>query len=349
MPPSAVDLPGSATLGGGALRAPHFRLLRPSTSHALRIAARGADPWVVRHQGVWYYTHTSPGGSQIEIFMGGSLDDLGQTKPTVLFTPNRDAAAARKNMWAPEFHQLNGRWYVYFAADNGRNANHRMFVLESKDGIRGPYNFLGPVTAPGHDRWAIDGTVLTLNGSHYFIWSGWPGKKNCLQNLYIARMKSPRELIGEPVCISTPDHPWEAWINEGPTVLVRDNRVFVVYSAERSWTDSYCLGLLSLPPGEDPLNPRAWRKSPEPVFQSVTTGPAPVYAPGHCCFVNDPEEDVDWIVYHVAVEKGSGWKRETRAQRFSWGADGLPNFGSPLSLQDQTVGESIRILNPDAI
>ena len=42
-------------------------------------------------------------------------------------------------LWAPEIHSIDGRWYIYFAASDGNNANHRVFVLVSdrQDPFRG--------------------------------------------------------------------------------------------------------------------------------------------------------------------------------------------------------------------
>ena len=36
-----------------------------------------------------------------------------------------------KDIWAPEIHFLQNKWYIYFAADDGDNKNHRIYVLEN--------------------------------------------------------------------------------------------------------------------------------------------------------------------------------------------------------------------------
>jgi GH43 family beta-xylosidase len=42
----------------------------------------------------------------------------------------------------------------------------------------------------------------------------------------------------------------------------------------------------------------------------------------------------DWIVYHGQDKLGIHVsRRTTRAQKFTWNADGTPNFGMPLSLE----------------
>ena len=80
--------------------------------------------------------------------------------------------------------------------------------------------------------------LQATNGSLYFIWSGWPGKTDGLQNLYIAPMSNPWTLSGPRVLLSTPDLPWESWIQEGPVALQRGGKAFVIYAANLSWTDN---------------------------------------------------------------------------------------------------------------
>lgn len=62
------------------------------------------------------------------------------------------------------------------AASDGYSSNHRMFVLKStSDNPRAPYEMVGQITDPTN-KWAIDGTVMELNGELYFPWSGWEGR-----------------------------------------------------------------------------------------------------------------------------------------------------------------------------
>ena len=122
------------------------------------------------------------------------------------------------NVWAPELHLIDGRWFIYYAADDGENANHRMWVIEAEGSDpRGNYACRGQLETGG---WAIDGTVLTLDHSRkYFIWSGWPGKKDGQQNIYIAPMSDPTRICGERVLIAEPQQNWERIempICEGP-------------------------------------------------------------------------------------------------------------------------------------
>jgi GH43 family beta-xylosidase len=296
------------------------------------ILAAGGDPWLLRHRGYYYYTQTT--WNDISIWRSSSLSGLGAATRVVVWRP-RPGQRNSRNIWAPELHFAAGRFYIYYAADDGRNENHRMYVLRSAgEDPLGPYTEIGQIGDPS-DRWAIDGTVLVVAGNRYFVWSGWEGTVDGQQNLYIARMATPWSIAGERVLISSPCHDWE-WqagcgprVNEGPQVLSRHGRVFIIYSADQSWTDNYKLGLLQLV-GSDPMDPAAWRKLPEPVFQSHVDEGGAVYGPGHCSFITSPDGTQDWIVYHAARRSGAGWDRDIRAQPFGWTAEGFPDFGVPV-------------------
>jgi GH43 family beta-xylosidase len=175
--------------------------------------------------------------------------------------------------------------------------------------------------------------VLTdVFGNHTFVWSGWPAGSKDRQNLYMARMKSPLELSGPRVLLAEPDSPWECRgmaICEGPQVLQRGSRTFIVYSASGSWTQNYCLGLL-VHEGGDFLDRASWRKV-GPVFQKN----AHACGVGHCCFVTTPDGAEDWVVYHAKKSRKQGWSdREVRAQPFAWSNDGTPYFGNPLPCEE---------------
>ena len=93
------------------------------------VATWGADPWVTYRQGFYYYSRT--GGNKIWVSKAARLQDVLQQTGTLIWEPP-DFQPYSKELWAAELHFVDGHWYVYFAADNGKNANHRMYVLESE-------------------------------------------------------------------------------------------------------------------------------------------------------------------------------------------------------------------------
>ena len=305
----------------------------------------GADPWSIYKDGYYYYTNSTQ--HNLTIWKTKNLADLKSAEKKVVFTPPRGTMYSSE-LWAPEIHFINNKWYMYFAADDGDNNNHRMYVIEnsSKDPMKGNWVFKGKV-GDDTNKWAIDGSVFTYQNQLYMIWAGWEGDINQKQEIFIAKMKNPWTISGKRHKISSPQFEWEKHgdldnpgnpphvdVNEGPQILINKDKVFLIYSASGCWTDFYALGMLSLQ-GKDLLDVNSWVKSDKPVFkQSPENG---VYAPGHNSFFKSPDGTEDWILYHAnsAPGQGCGGFRSPRAQKFTWNADGTPNFGFPVKTSEE--------------
>lgn len=301
----------------------------------------GADPWVIFKDGYYYYTNSS--GNKLVLWKTKNITDLVHAVRKVIWVPPAGTAYS-KELWAPELHYLQHKWYMYFAADDGDNNHHRLYVVENSSGdpLQGAWVFKGKL-ADDSDKWAIDASVFEHKGKLYLIWAGWEGDTNGEQNIYMAQMKNPYTIASKRVKISSPSYPWERHgdlhdtinpphvnVNEGPEMLKHGDKLFLIYSASGCWTDYYALGMLSANKNSDLLNPVSWKKSPEPVFkQSPENG---VYATGHNSFFKSPDGRQDWILYHANAEPGMGCgnNRSPRAQQFTWRDDGTPDFSVPV-------------------
>jgi len=304
----------------------------PPSNTFLNPLQTGADPWVIKKDSFYYYTQTL--GNRIAIWKTKRMSKLSAATITTVFTPVAGNANAA-NIWAPELHFLNGKWYIYYTAGSGPDSTQRTWVLENSnaDPTTGIWTDRGRIYANDSDFWAIDGSVLEHKGSFYFIWSGRPVASVQNQNLYIAKMSNPYTLQTPSVMISRPELNWETNggpVNEGPEALIKDGKTFVIYSASGCWTDDYALGMLTLKDNGDPLNAADWTKNPQPVFSKRPENNA--YGPGHNGFFKSPDGSEDWIIYHANSNSNEGCsdKRNIRIQKFSWNANGTPNFGSPV-------------------
>lgn len=296
----------------------------------------GADPWVVRDPNedryLWCF---SEGNRAISICTSPRLTSLGE-KHIVWKAPEQGTYS--REIWAPELHFLDGRWHIYFAASDGKNENHRAYVLVSEDADPlSEYTLHGPLETgdnAGDPIWAIDMTVLQHEGQRYAIWSGWDEPGSDRQFLYAARMKSPTEIIPPRTRIcSNNDFSWEftenagkgRGLNEGPQVLKSEKKTFVIYSCAASWLPTYKLGRLELT-GADPLDPNAWRKHNRPVFSSTEE----TFGVGHSCFVRSPDGSQLWHVYHAKRDREPGWRRSIFVQPMEIGEQGYPKFFRPI-------------------
>ncbi len=291
------------------------------------IKRNGPDPWMQYHNG-YYYLATTTWNSTITMRRSRTLAGLSTASDQVIFNLTRPNGCC--NMWAPEFHLLNGRWYLYYVAGQNVqdfNPTQRLHVLESSGSDpMGPYSFKADLG----NTWELDPSILQHNGKLYLLGSATDGT----QSLTITPLSNPYTISGARRTISQPTLSWERQthpVNEGGEPLYHNGRTMIVYSASACWGPDYKLGLLTLT-GSDPLNRAHWTKSPNPVFQrSDANG---VYAPGHNGFFKSPDGTEDWIVYHAndSASGGCDMNRSTRAQKFTWNADGTPNFGTPVRL-----------------
>ena len=305
----------------------------------------GADPAVTARDGFYYYTQTT--GTNLTLWKTRDLTDLAHAEKKVVWTPPSDGPYS-KEIWAPELHFLDGKWYLYFAADAGANETHRVWVLEnaSPDPLQGEWTMKGKLADPS-DKWAIDPSVFTVGKKSYALWAGWPGDTNGVQQIFIARLKNPWTIKGKRTALSTPEYVWEKVgdldtgaqgvipiphvdVNEGPEILQHGDRIFLVYSASGCWTNYYELGMLTASASSNLTKASSWAKSPVAVFRESPE--AGVFAPGHNTFFQSPDGKEDWLLYHANAASGLGCgnQRSPRAQRITWRPDGTPDFGRPI-------------------
>ncbi|WP_439571947.1 glycoside hydrolase family 43 protein [Sphingomonas sp.] len=290
----------------------------------------GPDPWVVSHQGVYYYTHTMR--DRIALWRTSDITDLANAEQKVVWTPPAEGPNAHL-IWAPELHRMDGKWFIYYSATASgfKDDEHRaVFVLEnaSPDPLVGEWIDRGRVNT----RYAgIDGTIFQHRGETYFAYSPYIG---AVSGIAIAKMANPWTLKGEEAVIALPDKPWEDQggrrILEGPEFLAGPSgRVFMTYSAGACWSDNYSLGLLEARADADLLSRDSWTKHPNPVLSSANG----VYATGHNGFFRSPDGKEQWIIYHAnpAADMGCTLKRAPHVGRVTWTPSGEPRFPAPSS------------------
>lgn len=297
-----------------------------------------ADPWVYRHtDGYYYFTASVPEYDRIEIRRSRTIQGLSGAKPVIAWT-KPESGPLSANIWAPEIHFIEGKWYIYFAAARTTETNeglfdHRMYVLENESAnpLDGAWVEKGQIRT----RWesfALDATTFEHRGVRYLVWA----QKDPLipgnSNLYISEMSNPWTLQGEQVMITTPEYDWEIIgfkVNEGAAVLKRDGRIFISYSA--SATDyNYCMGLLAASEEADLLDPASWNKSATPVLG--TDEELGLYGPGHNSFTKSEDGTKDILVFHARTYKDIQGdplydpNRHMFVRTLQWKEDGMPDF-----------------------
>ncbi len=299
----------------------------------IKSGAAAADPYMTLHNG-WYYLSFTTGGS-VDVWASRSMVDWSNARKKTLWRKPETGAMSR-DIWAPEIHFLDGKWYAYFTATDDAPNNdprRRTYVLESDgDDIFGSYTVRGQIKATDADEYAIDGSIFNYKDKRYFIWSGREDSARGPQRIYIAPMSNPWTISGPRVELSKPDYDWEkhGWeVNEGPTILSYGGRNWLIYSASGAATPFYALGQLELK-GDDPLIAANWEKSKEPVFKMNDDPQGGAYTVGHGSFVSSPDGTEIWNIYHGKDIRENNWNERTmRADPVRWRLNGEPYFGTP--------------------
>lgn len=307
------------------------------------VVVQRADPFIYKHtDGYYYFTASVPEYDRIELRRAKTIQDLGDAEAITVWKKH-DSGEMSELIWAPEIHFLHGAWYIYFAAApdkkvTGITFNHHMYVLENteENPFSGCWQEKG-VIETGWDSFSLDATVFENENKLYYIWAqeDQAVSKESHSNIYIAEMKNPWTLKTRATLLTQPEYDWERklfWVNEGPSVLRKNGRLFLTYSASAT-DESYCVGMLTANENSDLLSIASWEKSEKPVFK--TSYENHQYGPGHNSFTVSEDGTTDLIVYHarnyteIQGDPLYDPNRHTRVQTIFWNEDGTPNFGIP--------------------
>ncbi|CAJ0546494.1 Ff.00g011210.m01.CDS01 [Fusarium sp. VM40] len=295
-----------------------------------------ADPHILKHTDGWYYfTASVPEYDRIILRRSETIQGLADAREVTIW--NRESSKAGIGyVWAPEIHHIDGKWYIYFALGRKSDFDIRMFVLEGAgdDALTALWVEKSWIETDW-DTFSLDATTFEVNNIRYLSWAqAEPDLEGT--SLMLAPMENPWTLKLPAVVISRPELAWERVghnVNEGPYALIRNNKVWLTFSA--SATDhNYVMGLLSADVDAELMNPDVWSKTEEPVFMSNTN--TSQYGPGHNCFTTSEDGLSDIMIYHsrqyrnISGEPLNNPDRHARVQKLYWNPDGTPAFGIPV-------------------
>lgn len=303
------------------------------------LALQRADPYLCKYEGKYYFTATCPEYDKIEIRCADTVNGVA-TAPAKTIWVKHESGEMASHIWAPELHKIMGKWVIYFAAGE----------IPDVWNIR-PYTLICTGDDPMTDEWveggifqaaegdpysftdfSLDMTVFEQNGAWFAIWAQKVGMVNGVSNLYIAQLESPTKLKTVQVLLTTPDYDWERdggfWVNEGPSVLKHDGKIYVTFSASATGA-CYCMGLLRADENADLLDPRSWAKDRYPVLKTIEE--LKVYGPGHNCFVEGDDGETLCMLHFRNYEKITGdplddHNRHAHVMKVTFGEDGAPVF-----------------------
>ncbi|WP_370478470.1 glycoside hydrolase family 43 protein [Tamlana flava] len=298
------------------------------------LAEERADPWVHKSDdGTYYLIATVPEYDKIVLRKSETINGLKDAEEKVIWTKHEKGVMGH-HIWAPELHNIDGTWYIYFAAGEAENIwNIRMWVLSntSKNPMKGKWKEEGQIKT-SIESFSLDATTFEHHDKRYLIWAQNVRGGAHGTGLVLSEMESPTKLKGSEVVITEPELSWERMkynVNEGPAVIKHGGKIFVSYSASAT-NHNYCLGLLWIDENADLLDINNWHKSPGPVF--YTNEDLKRYGPGHNSFTTSKDGKTDVMIYHARDYKEikghelSDPNRATRARVLKWTESGFPDF-----------------------
>jgi GH43 family beta-xylosidase len=302
------------------------------------------DPWVTYVNGFYYTSFTAYGcpGEHICVKAASTLTGLDSAPINDVWSaPSDPNAPNHAEVWAPEIHYLSGNWYIYYAADNGDNNNHRIFVLQAINPANPTGSYAEANTRLAHGQlygslglWEIDPDVFTAaDGNLYVTFSCTNGTTATQpQRICIASMSDPLTMSSVAVYLSTPDQPWERrstanGIQEGPVGYARGNDTYITYSASASWQyNTYDVGVLAHfnDNGSNPsLLNGTWTK-----YGPILDNHGTAYGNGSIVFVPSMDGSEFWALYH---SHDTGGALSTFMQQIFFTSYGWPVVGYPVN------------------
>ena len=311
----------------GEIYCPHF---------PFPIASDRADPDVFKWKGKYYFIATNDADQNHTLYMrqADSIEEIANASESLILD-----SSTYKNigglLWAPEFHEINGKLFIFFAATPGEffwEESHVMCLKEGGNPMnRNDWSEPKRICRMDGSELCEAGKVITLDmtcflwqDEYYVIWSqrqfvpvdlgAW---------LYIAKLdeNEPWKLKSEPVLLSKPEFGWannHTFVDEGPFALIRGDKLFVTFSSAAVDT-SYVVGLLQIEKGKNPLERENWKKTGYPLLSSRSIKGE--FGTGHNAYVID-EDGVVWNTYHA--RPGTQAPRSSGIRRVHFDVDGEP-------------------------
>lgn len=285
-----------------------------------------ADPFILLYEGTYYaYGTGSPDG--IEVITSNDLINWNRVDN------GRNGLALHKNdsygekwFWAPEVYFVNGKFYMYYSAEE------HMCVATS-DSPLGPFvQDIKQPMLPGEKT--IDNTLFIDEDSTPYLFFD---RFNDGLNIWVAELEDDLKTIKKETlhpCIHVSQEWEEVWprVNEGAFVIKQNGTYYMTYSANSYESQYYGIGCAT---ATDIMG--EWTKySLNPLLQI----PGNLYGVGHSSMFKD--NDGNWrIVFHAHQSENEIHPRNMFISKVYFkkigGEDILqidPNFITPVIVND---------------
>ena len=211
-----------------------------------------ADPFILLHDNT-YYAYGTHSRNGIAVYIS---NDLKEWHEGGLALHKKDSFG-EKWFWAPEVYHINGKFYMYYTAE-------QRICVATADSPIGPFKQVRQ--EPMHPgKHVIDNTLfIDDDGTPYLLYV----VINKGFSIYVAELEKDYMTIKpdtETFCIR-PKQRWEKLegkVNEGPSIVKHKDTYFLLYSGNGYHSQKYGIGYAT---SESIRGP--WKKSPDnPILQ----------------------------------------------------------------------------------
>ncbi len=242
-----------------------------------------ADPFILYHDGMYYaYGTGAPDG--IEVYTSRNLRSWERQGLAL----HRDDVWGYHWFWAPEVYEADGKWYMYFTAEEH-------ICVATADSPLGPFRQAVKQPMISTEK-CIDNTLFRdTDGRAYLFFD----RFNDGLNVWVAELESDLTTLRPETmrpCIRV-SQPWEeVWprVNEGSFVIKHRGRYYMTYSANSYESPMYGLGCAT---ATTPTGPWTKYEEDNPLLQR----PGRLVGVGHNALFRDRRGRL-WAVYHAHQE-----------------------------------------------
>jgi beta-xylosidase len=277
------------------------------------------DPFVLADGGGYYAYATNAKDRHVQLLHSTDLHSW-RALPDALPALASWVRQPVPHVWAPEVIKLGERYVLYYTAHD-RASDRQCVGAAVSTSPAGP--FVDPAPAPLVCQADLGGTIDAspfLDGGRLYLYFKSDG--NCCgkpTHIFGQELRGDGlALRGEPTRLLTNGRTWEGKVIEAPTMVLRNGRYVLLYSANDFGNGSYAAGYASCAGPLGPCEP----VGDAPFLKSSTE--AKLFGPGHQAVFQAGGQD--YIAYHaweLAPDGKRGERRFLYIDKLGW-VDGRP-------------------------
>ena len=267
-----------------------------------------ADPAVIK-VGDTYYMYPTTTAVSIECWSSANLEQW--TYEGVVWGPSEPGAWNDADVWAPDVFAYEGRYYLYYTANNRIGA-------AAADSPTGPFVdvYDHPFIGPGYGDtsfFTIDPHVFQDDDGRLYIYCTFYAP---FSGIRVAEMDDPVTVTGEwEYLLKTQIASWEGLVNEAPWMIKRNGVYYLMFSGNGANLPLYAVGYAT---SADPMGPFV-KYEGNPIL-SVDWA-RDFYGPGHNSVSYGPGGEM-LMFYHTKKSGSVAWEREIRINELAFDEDG---------------------------